>query len=125
VAVRVISEDAFGKIISNGGLEQPPLSSEIEAPLDLTPFENVNAQETTDNLLRPTKSYGKSGKGGGNRYSKYSKELGDRGEEVVLYHLKKTLPDKEKETLRWSAKEGEKRGGILNIDLKVGSLGSR
>jgi hypothetical protein len=120
VAVRVLGEGVFEKILVAAGP-----SSEIDATSNtvqqqLPPIENVAARIASVGLLRPIKPPGRSGSGysGSTRRSKFSKELGDRGEEVVLDHLRKNLSDDERSTLRWAAQEGEKNGWDIEYQSK-------
>ncbi len=112
VAVRKLGEGVFEKILRAAGQSSEIAASTNTVQQQLPPIENVAAQVATVGLLRPVKPSSRSGSGysGSTRRSKFSKELGDRGEEVVLDHLRKNLSDDERSTLRWAAQEGEKNG---------------
>jgi hypothetical protein len=112
VAVRDLGEGVFEKILQAAGQSPEIAATSATLQQQLPPLENVAAQVASVGLLRPVKRSGRSGSGygGSTRRSKFSKELGDRGEEVVLDHLRKNLSDDERSTLRWAAQEGEKNG---------------
>jgi len=108
--VRTISEEVFESILSHAGAEIP-LAVQKQSTL-LPPLEEVVGHVSSGGLLKPTKPATKTGSGtsGGTRRSKFSKELGDRGEEIVLEHLRQVLTEKDSATLKWTAQEGEKPG---------------
>lgn len=130
VAVRELGEGVFEKILRAAGQSSEIVATSNTVQQQLPPLGNVAAQVATVGLLRPVKPSSRSGSGHGGsaRRSKFSKELGDRGEAVVLDHLRKNLSDDERSTLRWAAQEGEKNGwdieyqsngNIVGVEVKA------
>ncbi len=112
MAVRILQEGVCENILSHAGVSiAPSAPAEVKQPL-LPLFEDAVAQPANDSLMRPTTPTAQlgSGFGGGSPHSKFSRELGERGQEIVLDFLKQELPDKEKATLSWTTQEGRKPG---------------
>lgn len=104
VAVRELSEDVYKEILTAGGVEvgassfstqDAPIPTQITAKNSLL---SKLAQET--NNPQWAMSY----------LSKYTKEIGDLGERIVLEHFEKILQVKAQKSLRWVASLGEKPG---------------
>lgn len=73
--------------------------------LNATPEDN----ESPSNNRIP-KIYSKSRFDNDRRLSIYAKQVGERGEEIVIKHLYETLPENEKSTIKWTSKRGETPG---------------
>lgn len=73
--------------------------------LNATPEDN---QSPSNNRIQ--KIYSKSRFDNDRRLSIYAKQVGERGEEIVIKHLYETLPENEKSTIKWTSKRGETPG---------------
>jgi hypothetical protein len=113
-SVRPISKDRFYRILELGGLnleiknDQVP---EIEVSL-FPPLEEININLGTSSLLeaKKPKTSKKVSESIGSYSTKNAKKYGDRGENIVMKHLRDTLPKSEAHTLRHHAVENEKDG---------------
>lgn len=114
-SVRPISEERFYKILElaklnlerTGNQDQPIVVTE------LPPVPEVNISLATTSLIKPVvpKTKRKRSEPSPNYYnSKKSTLHGNQGELLVMKHLRATLSDEEKNTLRHHAVENEKDG---------------
>lgn len=114
VAVREISDETYQSILIEAGIKagfpneihlpnktSPPIMKVVADLLVDVDFE-ANASALEISLL-----------------SGFAKKIGDLGESFVLEFLEKTLPNQEKQSLRWVAQDGEKPG----YDIEYISLG--
>lgn len=104
--VRKINKEVYDEILSKANLitkdeEEPEIKVE-----EYTPVDQVNIT-IVDNAMRPSNQRNSSNKGtGGKRYTKNTKKIGDRGEEIVLKYLNNNsnLNEEEKQSLIHLAK---------------------
>jgi hypothetical protein len=115
VAVRDLSDSAYKAILLEAGIEDlaaPSRSGTAAAGLNLPALDGVCPTEAdgVDLLVAKTSRRPNIRGKGQQRRSKFSKAIGDRGEEIVLKYLQATLVASEASTLRWVASAGEKPG---------------
>ncbi len=130
VAVREISEDAYSAIVqAAGGVEIAPAKPLVMPDLEEVVPTVAGGDEQLLAARKPKSGGGKAG-GSGRRRSRFSVEVGRRGEEIVLAHLKKTLPAAEAATVRWTADEGDtpgwdiefvRDGELIGVEVKASS----
>lgn len=126
--VRQIDESIYKSIILKSGLDLEDIGGEVTVVYNedkLSTIPQTSIQESIHPLMKSV-SNTKQNKILGTRtfYSKNSKVIGDRGEQIVLEFLKKRLNDSEKSTLRWVAQLGEKPGyDIEYIDRNGNKIG--
>jgi len=114
VGVRELPADSYDRIVGLAGLAGIAAvdftSSEIMPPIDSVVLPTGSLQQS---LLLPRVSLqrGESRSGrSATRYSRNSKQIGDRAEEIVFLHLTDKLSDLEARDVRWVAREGQTPG---------------
>ena len=113
MAVREISNQTYSAILKESRIESSA-SSNDNSP-ERNHLSNLKPQVATAPLLvakqAKEKEVGKQRASISNyRRSRFSTVIGNRGEEIILNHLKETLPSKESTTLKWNAQKGETPG---------------
>ena len=80
-------------------------------PSSMTPLDALDIRVAPGSLMTPRNERAAAeGGGGGERRSREAKAIGDRGEQIVLEYLRRTLSKRAAGTLRWVAQEGETPG---------------
>lgn len=116
--VRETNEAVFKQILKYANIELEPVGNiEGTSPsikLNPSDFPDIASVDTAivDDIfsLQTNKNKINSSGKAVHRYSKNSKAIGDRAEEIVYNYLKTHLPIEERDSIEWLAKKGEKPG---------------
>jgi len=125
VAVREISDQTYFAILNDAEIKSNT-SSDTNALQMISPS-NVKPQAARTSLLvrKQVKSrdVNLQAKSTSNyRRSRFSTAIGNRGEEIILNHLKDILPSVEAKTLKWNAKDGETPGWDMQYTNASGTI---
>lgn len=113
VAVRELPEGAFREILDLAGAPPGLIATQtIRKQLNLPPIADLKISSSKNQHALITLKPQAANIPGGffTRRSEYSKAIGDRGELIVLKHLRDSLPKETSKTVRWVANDGETPG---------------
>ncbi len=128
--IRVMRRDAYEQVLTRAGLK-PVAGAETAEPIGdtasfLPAVVSISEHDIETVLLAPTSPAKPAPAAGAravpSRRSRYSTVIGHRAEEIVLQHLKTTLPVACVSGVRWVAQDGETPGWDIEYRLPAGGL---